>query len=287
MKKKILVTGANGQLGLTFKELFEKNSKTCEFTFMSKANLDISNTDDLKRVFESDKYDYCINCAAYTNVDQAEIEQEKAFNINAEAVKGLAENCKKDNTTLIHISTDYVFDGEQEHPYKESENTNPINIYGESKLRGERYIQEITNNYYVIRASWLYSKYNKNFVKTIVNKLQKNMSLQIITTQTGTPTSCIDLSNFIYFLINNNVDYGVYHFSALGQANWYEFAKHIASSFNHDLISNIKPVTNFVALAKRPKYSVLNNTKTQQIPYRQNHWKTSVNRILKDLVNKD
>ena len=287
MKKKILVTGANGQLGLTFKELFEKNSKTCEFTFMSKANLDISNTDDLKRVFESDKYDYCINCAAYTNVDQAEIEQEKAFNINAEAVKGLAENCKKDNTTLIHISTDYVFDGEQEHPYKESENTNPINIYGESKLRGERYIQEITNNYYVIRASWLYSKYNKNFVKTIVNKLQKNMSLQIITTQTGTPTSCIDLSNFIYFLINNNVDYGVYHFSALGQANWYEFAKHIASSFNHDLISKIKPVTNFVALAKRPKYSVLNNTKTQQIPYRQNHWKTSVNRILKDLVNKD
>jgi dTDP-4-dehydrorhamnose reductase len=287
MKKKILVTGANGQLGLTFKELFEKNSKTCEFTFMSKANLDISNTDDLKRVFESDKYDYCINCAAYTNVDQAEIEQEKAFNINAEAVKGLAENCKKHNTTLIHISTDYVFDGEQEHPYKESENTNPINIYGESKLRGERYIQEITNNYYVIRASWLYSKYNKNFVKTIVNKLQKNMSLQIITTQTGTPTSCIDLSNFIYFLINNNVDYGVYHFSALGQANWYEFAKHIASSFNHDLISKIKPVTNFVALAKRPKYSVLNNTKTQQIPYRQNHWKTSVNRILKDLVNKD
>ena len=287
MKKKILVTGANGQLGLTFKELFEKNSKTCEFTFMSKANLDISNTDDLKRVFESDKYDYCINCAAYTNVDQAEIEQEKAFNINAEAVKGLAENCKKDNTTLIHISTDYVFDGEQEHPYKESENTNPINIYGESKLRGERYIQEITDNYYVIRASWLYSKYNKNFVKTIVNKLQKNMSLQIITTQTGTPTSCIDLSNFIYFLINNNVDYGVYHFSALGQANWYEFAKHIASSFNHDLISKIKPVTNFVALAKRPKYSVLNNTKTQQIPYRQNHWKTSVNRILKDLVNKD
>jgi len=113
------------------------------------------------------------------------------------------------------------------------------------------------------------------------------MNLQIITTQTGTPTSSIDLSNFIYFLINNNVDCGVYHFSALGQANWYEFAKHIASSFNHDLISNIKPVTNFVALAKRPKYSVLNNTKTQQIPYRQNHWKTSVNRILKDLVNKD
>ncbi|MDB9960529.1 dTDP-4-dehydrorhamnose reductase [Oceanihabitans sp.] len=287
MKKKVLVTGANGQLGLTFKELFEKNSKSCEFTFMSKANLDISNTDDLKRVFESDKYDYCINCAAYTNVDQAEIEQEKAFNINAEAVKILAENCKTRNTTLIHISTDYVFDGEQEDPYKESENTNPINIYGESKLRGERYIQEITNNYYVIRASWLYSKYNKNFVKTIVNKLQENMNLQIITTQTGTPTSCIDLSNFIYFLINNNVDYGVYHFSALGQANWYEFAQHIASSFNHDLISNIKPVTNFVALAKRPKYSVLNNTKTQQIPYRQNHWKTSVNRILKDLVNKD
>ena len=151
----------------------------------------------------------------------------------------------------------------------------------------ERYIQEITDNYYVIRASWLYSKYNKNFVKTIVNKLQENMNLQIITTQTGTPTSCIDLSNFIYFLINNNVDYGVYHFSALGKANWYEFAKHIASRINHDLISKIKPVTNFVALAKRPKYSVLNNTKTQQIPYQQNDWKTSVNRILNDMANRN
>jgi len=274
-------------LGLTFKELFEKNTETCEFTFLSKTNLDISNTDDLKRVFKSNKYDYCINCAAYTDVDQAEIEQEKAFNINAEAVKGLAENCKKHNTTLLHISTDYVFDGEQNDPYKESDKANPINIYGESKLRGERYIQEITDNYYVIRASWLYSKYNKNFVKTIVNKLQENMNLQIITTQTGTPTSCIDLSNFIYFLINNNVDYGVYHFSALGKANWYEFAKHIASRINHDLISKIKPVTNFVALAKRPKYSVLNNTKTQQIPYQQNDWKTSVNRILNDMANRN
>ncbi len=284
MKKKVLVTGTNGQLGKTFKELYDKNSKSCEFTFMSKLDLDISNVSALLEFFDTNDYDYCINCAAYTNVDQAEIESVKAFNINAEAVKSLAKICKKHKTTLIHISTDYVFDGAQHFPYKENDVTNPINVYGESKLMGEKYIQEITDYYYIIRASWLYSKHNKNFVKTIVNKLKDNANLQIITTQTGTPTSCIDLSNFIYFLINNDVDYGVYHFSALGEANWYEFANHIASGVKELTTSKLEPTTQFISTVKRPTYSVLDNAKVEQIPYKLDNWKTSVNIILKQLV---
>ena len=285
MKSTVLVTGSNGQLGKTFKELFNNDNEELDFIFTSRSQLDITNKTSVENFFKANHIDYCVNCAAYTNVDQAEIETEKAFKANAQAVKSLAEICKIHKTTLVHISTDYVFDGKQNVPYKENDVTNPINVYGESKLLGEKHIQDIIDNFYIIRASWLYSKYNSNFVKTIVSKLKESSNLNILTTQTGTPTSCIDLAHFIVFLINNDVDYGTYNFSALGQTNWFEFAKYIASSLNQKSSSEIYPTTNFVTKAERPIFSVLDTSKTQLIPYKLNHWKTSVETIIRQLEN--
>src|SRR5690606_37549958 len=159
----ILVTGAQGQLGLTIQELYVGNS-AFDFTFTSKSELDITNKREIEIFFEQYKFDYCINCAAYTNVEQAEKTPDLAYKVNAEAVKSLAEVCKEYETTLIHISTDYVFDGEKEIPYTIKDLPNPINEYGKSKLLGEQYVQEILQNYFIVRTSWLYSKkYGKNF----------------------------------------------------------------------------------------------------------------------------
>ena len=147
MSTKVLVTGANGQLAKTLKDLYLLNSDNIDFTFVAKSELDISVIEDLASYFKKHNFDYCINCAAYTNVDQAEVTPNIAYKVNAEAVKHLAQYCKKTKTVLIHISTDYVFDGTKKEPYSESDTTNPINEYGKSKLLGETYIQEILKDW--------------------------------------------------------------------------------------------------------------------------------------------
>ena len=239
MKTKFLVTGANGQLGKTIREQFSKKNELLQAVYVSKSELDISNINDIDKLFYNHSFNYCINCAAYTDVEEAETDTKLAFKINAEAVKNIAEICKKNNTTLIHISTDYVFGGEKNEPYLEGDKTNPINQYGKSKLLGEQNIQDALNQYFIIRTSWLYSKYGKNFVKTIMAKIQQGTKLQITTSQLGTPTSCVDLAKFIYHIIVSNEDkYGIYHFSALGEATRYDFALQIATHFNRPNISS-------------------------------------------------
>ena len=155
MKTKVLVTGANGQLGQTIKTLYNENDEGVQFVFTNKNELDITNLEETSDFFSKTKYDYCINCAAYTNVEQAEESIELAFKINAEAVKNLAILCKKHKTILIHISTDYVFDGKKKTPYTETDSTNPINQYGKSKLKGEQDISNTLEEYFIIRTSWL------------------------------------------------------------------------------------------------------------------------------------
>ncbi|WP_452599558.1 dTDP-4-dehydrorhamnose reductase [Pontimicrobium sp. MEBiC01747] len=280
--KKVLVTGANGQLGQTIKELFFENDKNIEFVFVKKADLDISNVEKLKAFFKETNFDYCINCAAYTNVEQAEDSQELAFKINAEAVKNIATICNKNNIILIHISTDYVFDGEKKTPYLETDMANPLNEYGRSKYAGEQYIKEITVKYFIIRTSWLYSKYRKNFFKTIVNKINENQSLKITTAETGTPTSCIDLAEFIYTLIlSRSRNFGVYHYSNEGEATWYDFAIEIASHYNHYNISKITPVDSFKTKAKRPRYSVLSKSKANNLVAKTApNWEYSIERVI-------
>ncbi len=287
MSTKVLVTGANGQLAKTIKNLFFSNNDNIEFTFVTKSKLDISKKKKLTSYFDKSNFDYCINCAAYTNVNQAEITPKLAYKINAKAVKHLAECCKLNNITLIHISTDYVFDGTKNEPYLESDKTNPVNEYGKSKLLGENYIQEILENYFIIRTSWLYSAYGKNFVKSIINKINEGSELNITTSQKGTPTSCLDLAKFIYFLIKNEEKkFGIYHFSALGAATWHSFALYISNHFKDYRKESIQPVKSYKSDVNRPVYSVLNNRKSQAIFNQINHWKKSVDEVVNKLLKK-
>jgi len=259
----ILVTGANGQLGKTIEELYSKTNMEFNFTFATKSELDIADVEMVKSVFNKKKFDYCINCAAYTNVDQAEKTPEIAYRVNAEGVKNLAEVCKQNNTILIHISTDYVFDGEKQEPYAVEDVPNPINEYGKSKLLGEKHIQNTLKKYFIIRTSWLYSKkYGKNFYKTILEKAETEPLLSITTKQTGCPTNTESLSKFIYRMIKiKSSNFGVYHFSDSKAMTWYDFASEILKEHNISTKMKLEKEDNYFTLARRPINSVLLNTK--------------------------
>ncbi|MDU8884661.1 dTDP-4-dehydrorhamnose reductase [Yeosuana sp. MJ-SS3] len=286
MSINILVTGANGQLGKTLKDESSNLKGEYCFTFVSKAELDITNPKQIEVFLEEKEYDYCINCAAYTKVEQAEDSAKTAFKVNAEAVKYLGTIFKKTNTVLIHISTDYVFDGSKNSPYLETDDVNPINVYGKSKFLGEQHVQDILDNYFIIRASWLYSKYGHNFLKTIISKIKQNERLNVISSQTGTPTSCIDLSKFIFQLITTrNTSYGIYNFSANGETTWYDFALFIAKHFPEYNTSKIVPLNEFNTKAQRPSYSVLDNSKSQQILSNQSFWQKSADDVIADILN--
>ncbi len=278
---KILVTGANGQLGLCLKELSELN-KTLFFTFLTKEELDITNEKQIKNTFVNSNFDYCINCAAYTAVDKAEEDKEKAFYVNVMGVRYLSRICKNFNTILIHISTDYVFDGENNRPYKETDITNPISVYGLTKLQGEKEVMSNTNAYFIIRTSWLYSEYGSNFVKTILNLYHKKKELKIINDQIGTPTYAKDVAKILLDIIKlKNTNFGVYNLSNEGVASWYDFANAIFEL--KDIKIDIKPISteSYPALAKRPFYSVLDKGKIKnklevEIPY----WRESLKKCL-------
>jgi dTDP-4-dehydrorhamnose reductase len=279
--KKILVTGANGQLGKCLQDA-SVNYKTVHFDFVPRSALDITNSDSLKNYFAKNKPDYCINAAAYTHVDNAEKEPEKAFLINAEAVKDLAKTCKEHHTTLLHISTDYVFDGTKNTPYKEEDSVKPINVYGASKLKGEKYIQEIAENYFIIRTSWLYSQYGHNFFKTIIKNLEAGKNLTITTEQVGVPTNANDLAEILLKIVQkDSLDFGIYHFSNKGEATWYDFAKAIAAESQINAHGNIASINHYPTFAKRPSYSVLDTSKiikTFEIAIL--HWKQSLQNLL-------
>ena len=256
--QKILVTGANGQLGKSIHKL-HSNYPELEFIFTSISELDITSSQSIESVFKAHKPDYCINCAAYTNVEQAEKESEKASAVNAEGVKNLALSCKSYGTTLIHISTDYVFDGEKGEPYTVNDVPNPINEYGKSKLAGEKYIREILEKYFIVRTSWLYSKeFGKNFYRTILEKAKTEKEIYITGQQTGCPTNTESLTQYlIETIINNNKKCGIHHFSDDKVMTWYDFALSIIKENN--LTNSVKVVKaeNYRTFARRPKYSVL------------------------------
>nr|WP_321221298.1 dTDP-4-dehydrorhamnose reductase [uncultured Psychroserpens sp.] len=283
MKNKVLVTGANGQLGKTIREISNEFINSIDFVFVEKSQLDITNQNELDTYFKANTFDYCINCAAYTNVDLAETETQKAIEVNANAVNNLAKMCSLYHTSLMHVSTDYVFDGTNQTPYLETNDTNPINVYGQSKLLGENYIREQLDAHFIIRTSWLYSKFEKNFVTSIFNKLKNDEKLTIITSQKGTPTSCIDLSYFILFIITNSIkNFGTYHFSAQGETTWYGLAMQIAKYLSKS--SNVTAIENYPTKAKRPMYSVLSNDKVEELIKKPlNNWQESVDEVLKNL----
>ena len=277
--KRVAVLGANGQLGQTLKSLV--GQETGSYDFYSKKDVDITNRESLNTLFKEKTFDYCVNCAAYTNVELAEQDIEGAFSINAKGAKNVAEACESQKIKLIHISTDYVFDGKKREPYKKNDKTNPINEYGKSKLEGERFIKEITQEYYIIRTSWLYSLFGKNFLKTIINRVENDKKLNITTAETGTPTSCIDLAEFINFIVmSDNIPYGTYNFSAKGNTSWYGFAREIIKHTYPNKLQNIAPSNSYPTKADRPKYSVLDISGTEKIYKALNQWQDSIKILL-------
>jgi len=259
--KTVLVTGASGQLGRCFQKLAVRE-EGIDWLFMDSSELDITSNRDLNNFFKSKKINYFINCAAYTNVEKAESDQEKAFQINAEAVKNLAEICKNNNTILVHFSTDYVFDGTSKSPYYETDYTNPINVYGASKLKGENYIRDILTNYFIFRTSWLYSEFGHNFFNTILNKIEEKATLNITTSQTGTPTNANHLAQLVLMLIKEkNTNFGLYHFSNSGETTWYGFANEILKVSGNLNNVQLNKDNSYKTIAERPDYSVLDKTK--------------------------
>lgn len=254
---RVLVTGANGQLGQSIHKIAMDYSEL-EFVFKNSKDMDITDAHNVDKVFDDGRYQYCINCAAYTNVEKAEKEEKKAFLVNAEGVRNLAECCLKNDVILIHISTDYVFDGEKKEPYTIEDTPNPINVYGASKLMGEDYISEILERYFIVRTSWLYSEFGNNFYKTILRKARAGEELQITDEQIGCPTRAGNLAEYILKLIDSeNTEYRIHHFTDGEAMTWYGFAKRILTESGLENGPSLKKAENYRTFAKRPKNSVL------------------------------
>ena len=277
----LLVTGSSGQLGQCLKQLL-LSATDISCYFAAREDLDITNSDELQRFFSDHNFDYCINTAAYTNVEKAESEQKEAFLINAEGAYSLAKACKKHNVVLLHISTDYVFDGMAKTPYQEQDPTNPLNVYGASKLKGEQHIGNTWNKHFIIRTSWLYSQYGHNFLNSMLEFAKQKKALTITTQQKGTPTNANDLAQMLVTIIKTgNARYGVYHFSNQGEATWYDFAKAIFKATGEIDTVNLAKTEHYATFAKRPSYSVLNCNKlkdTLGITYR--NWEDSLKQII-------
>lgn len=277
----ILVTGGYGQLGKCIRDL-EQTDSNFNFIYTDIEELDISKLEDALTFFDINKIDYCINCAAYTSVDEAENNEQIVNKINATGAQNLAIACHNHNTILLHISTDFVFDGNQKESYLESDKTNPISVYGKSKLRGEQAIIEHLDRHFIIRTSWMYSKYGKNFMKTMIELSKNRDEIKVVNDQFGTPTYAPDLAKILVkLIISKNEKFGTYHYSNEGQTNWYEFSKAIFEEINSKIkVSAIKS-EDFPTLATRPEFSALDKSKIKtnlniEIP----HWRDSLKKAI-------
>ena len=261
-----MVTGANGQMGNEL-QVLAAGFADYRFLFVTKEDLNIADTAATEKYFSNDKIDFCVNCAAYTAVDKAEAEPENAFLVNATAVATLAAVCKKNNTQLIHISTDYVFDGTAHHPYKETDKKNPVSVYGKSKLQGEELAMQNAPSTIIIRTAWLYSSFKANFVKTMLRLMKEKESINVVSDQFGCPTYAADLAAAIMQIItsnHSNKNPGIYHYSNAGITNWYEFAVAIKELTGCSCVVNPITTAQYPTAAKRPAYSVLNTTKIKE-----------------------
>lgn len=285
MSKNILVTGANGQLGKALRYEFEQKGLGNQVVFTDLPETDICSPDSIRKLLKHHKPRFLINCAAYTAVDKAETESAEAFRINATAPAQLADICSCETINLIHISTDYVFDGKANTPYKEESPTNPISEYGKSKLAGEQAVLKSRMGT-VIRTSWLYSLQGNNFLNTILKHARTQKTLRVVFDQTGTPTWANDLARAIISMIgtrNPSRLAGLYHFSNEGVCSWYDFARAIVSL--SDIPCEIIPIEtkDYPTPAPRPQYTVLNKQKIKEqhgveVPY----WLESLTYCLKN-----
>ena len=258
----VLVTGSNGQLASCIKD-HAKQYDGLNFIYTDYQELDICDLNQVNAFFKSNhKIHYCINCAAYTAVDKAETDVEKAFEINAQGPKNLALVCNAQDTILIHVSTDFVFDGNRSEPYTETDIPNPISVYGASKLKGEIEIQKGLKKHFIIRTSWLYSEHGANFMKTMLRLAETRDEISVVSDQTGTPTYAGDLADVILKTITTkNTSFGVYHYSNEGVASGYDFAKAIFEGSKLKIKTTPIKTEAYPTPAKRPVYSVMDKTK--------------------------
>lgn len=255
--KKILVTGANGQLGQCLQKI-SSQFEEFEFIFTDSETLDITNKEEVNDFFWQNAPDFCINAAAYTAVDLAETDIEKAFLVNADGTENLAEACAENNAQFIHVSTDYVFDGENNLAYTEEDFTNPLGVYGASKLAGDELALEVNPCSVILRTSWVYSEFGKNFVKTMLNLFATKEELSIVADQFGQPTNANDLAEAIMKIIKSEkITPGIFNFSNLGRISWFDFAEKIAELSEAKIKLNAIETSQYPTPAKRPKNSVL------------------------------
>ena len=272
---KILVTGTNGQLGKELKHLAPSYPQF-DFIFLSKEDLPIHHFEMVRNYFKIYKPSFLINCAAYTAVDRAEQEKDLAMQINAEAVGVLAAVCKENDCRFVHISTDYVFDGNASALYTEERSTNPQSVYGSSKLEGEKQAMTLNPESIIIRTSWVYSEYGKNFVKTMMKLMNEKTEINVVNDQLGSPTYAADLAEVILKIIPKWTP-GIYHFSNEGVISWYDFAVAIKEITASNCKINPIPTSAYPTPAKRPAYSVLDKTKIQQrFGIKLKNWKDSL-----------
>ena len=252
---KVLLTGANGMLGQDLSPILEDVGAFVIET--SEESMDITDSALVSEVLKQVHPDLVIHCAAYTNVDKAEEEPDKAELVNVTGTENVAKICAELDIPIVYISTDYVFDGTKSTPYTPEDTPNPQNVYGRTKLGGEEMVKKYCKKYYIVRTSWLYGHYGKNFVETMLNLASSGSEIKVVDDQTGCPTWTVELANGILKLLSK--PYGIYHICGSGQTSWYGFAKEIFKSMNMDV--NLKPCTTeeFPRPAKRPKYSVMDN----------------------------
>lgn len=280
----ILITGANGQLGNEMRRVSAASSN--HYIFTDVAELDITNPDAIRKMVNDNHIEVIVNCAAYTNVDKAEDDYEMADLLNNKAVENLAVAAKEVDATLIHVSTDYVFQGDRNIPCCEDWETNPLGVYGKTKLAGEQSLQRVGCKYLIFRTAWLYSSFGKNFVKTMQQLTADRDSLKVVFDQVGTPTYARDLADVIFKVIEEELfdKQGIYHFSNEGVCSWYDFAKEICALSGNTC--DIQPCHSdeFPSKVKRPHFSVLDKTKLKsafniKVPY----WKDSLIKCINEL----
>lgn len=276
--KKIAVIGSNGQLGNCIRKIAPDFENRYEFIFTDSQTLDITDESAVNDFFYNNKPDFCINASAYTAVDLAEKEEEKAFAVNAYGVSQLAEACAEFKTIFIHVSTDYVFDGDTNLDYSEDDFTNPIGVYGQSKRKGEELALENNPSTIILRTSWLYSEFNKNFVKTMLNLFSQKDELGIVADQFGQPTNANDLAEAIMAIIENpNKTFGIFHFSNYPETTWFEFAQKIAELSKSSVKLNALTTEQYPTPAKRPKRSTMCLDKIEEkYAVEPKHWENSL-----------
>jgi dTDP-4-dehydrorhamnose reductase len=283
---KILVTGGNGQLGSSLQKI-SRNYPGLDCTFTDIDELNLTDHNEVAKFLHGKGYDWLINCAAYTSVDQAEDEPEKARSINVTAVEHLAKLAHKNRISLVHVSTDYVFDGKHDRPYTESDIPNPINTYGLTKYESEKAAADHCKHVIILRTSWLYSEYGNNFLHTILKLSEVRRQIKVVSDQVSTPTYAGDLAEIILKIVSGNKPLlipEIYHYSNEGVASWYDFAEEIISLSGKDC--EIVPITTeeYPLRASRPSYSVLSKDKiTNDLGLSIPHWRESLKKCIGNL----